>query len=359
MGTPAGERKRLFTQRRLSLLGTVLVVVVGCAIAVRTVDVDEVIDAIRVADPRLVLAAVFVYTLSWPVRGHRYGEILDSIGHRCGQRFLTAAVFVSQLANLVVPARAGDGVRAYLLKTRRDVPYATGAASLTVERLFDLLALACLGAFAAGWLAVEGSGLPVGRSVPVILAAGVVAGVAVCCSLLVVVLARSDLELGRRLQTWADGSGLSKAVDAVVSFGADVRVVAADPRAIGRIGAGSLAVWVLDVLTAVLVLQAITDQLAPTALLAVGTLAVTVGNLSKVLPLSQGGIGLYEAAFTALVVAVSPVTPATALAAAVVDHALKNGVTVLGGAASGLLLNLSPSVVGNQSGSREPESSNL
>lgn len=359
MGTPAGERKRLFTQRRLSLLGTILVLAVGCAIAARTVEVGEVVDAVRVADPVLLVGAAFVYTLSWPLRGHRYGQILDSMSHRCGRRFLTAAVFVSQLANLVVPARAGDGVRAYLLKTRRDVPYTTGAASLTVERLFDLLALACLGAVAAGWLALGGRDLSVGQSVPSALAAGAVAGVAVCCSLLVVVLARRNLELGRRLQTWAEESVLSSVVDAAVSFGADVRVIAADPRAIGQIGAGSLAVWTLDVLTAVLVLQAITDELAPMALLAVGTLAVTVGNLAKVLPLSQGGIGLYEAAFTALVVAISPVTAATALAAAVVDHALKNGVTVLGGAASGLLLNLSPSVVENQSGSREPESSNL
>jgi uncharacterized membrane protein YbhN (UPF0104 family) len=93
--------------------------------------------------------------------------------------------------------------------------------------------------------------------------------------------------------------------------------------------------------------------------LAVGTLAVTVGNLAKVLPLSQGGIGLYEAAFTALVVAVSPVAGATALAAAIVDHALKNGVTVVGGAASALVLNLSPDVVSGRSRTRDTESSNL
>jgi len=77
-------------------------------------------------------------------------------------------------------------------------------------------------------------------------------------------------------------------------------------------------------------------------LVCVGTLAVAVGNLAKVLPLSQGGIGLYEAAFTTLVAAVSPVGAATALAVAVLDHALKNLVTVAGGTAAALALNLSP-----------------
>lgn len=357
MGTPSGERRRLFTQRRLSVLGTVLVLAVGGVVVARTVEVGEVLDAVRVADLQLVLAATAVYTLSWPLRGHRYGQILSVMGERCERRFLTAAVFVSQLANLVVPARAGDGLRAYLLNSRREVSYATGVASLTVERLFDLLALASFGAVAAAYLTVEGAGLP--RSAPAVLAAAGVAGTAVCGSLAVVVLARRDGGLGARLRSWAGNSRLSGVVDAAVAFGADVRVVAANPRAIARIGAGSLAVWALDVVTAVLVLVAVTDGLTPTMVLAVGTLAVTVGNLAKVLPLSQGGIGLYEAAFTALVVAVSPVTAATALAAAIVDHTLKNGVTVLGGAASVLVLNLSPDVVSGRSGSRDTESSNL
>jgi uncharacterized protein (TIRG00374 family) len=357
MGTPTGDRTRLFTQRRLSVLGTVLVLAVGGVVVARTVEVGKVLEAVRVADLRLVLAATAVYTLSWPLRGHRYGQILDVMGERCGRRFLTAAVFVSQLANLVVPARAGDGLRAYLLNSRRQVSYATGAASLTVERLFDLLALACFGTVAVVALAADGAGLP--RSAPAMLAAAGVAATAVCGSLVVVVLARRDVGLGARLQSWAGESALSKVVDAAVAFGADVRVVAADPRAISRIGATSLAVWALDVVTAVLVLQAVTNGLAPTAVLAVGTLAVTVGNLAKVLPLSQGGIGLYEAAFTALVVAVSPVAGATALAAAIVDHALKNGVTVVGGAASALVLNLSPDVVSGRSRTRDTESSNL
>jgi len=68
------------------------------------------------------------------------------MGRRCRTGFLTATVFASQTANLIVPARAGDGVRAYLLKDRRDVPYPTGVASLAVERAFDLVAIGVLGA---------------------------------------------------------------------------------------------------------------------------------------------------------------------------------------------------------------------
>jgi uncharacterized membrane protein YbhN (UPF0104 family) len=256
-----------------------------------------------------------------------------------------------------LPARAGDGVRAYLLKRRRDVPYTTGAASLTVERLFDLLALACFGAIAFVWLLLDGRTLPVGGSVPAALGAGVVAGGALCCSTVLVIVARQEWALGEWLRTRAGGTALSAVVDTAVKFGVDVRIVAADPRAIGRIGAGSLAIWALDVLTAILVFRAVTDMLTVPVAVAVGTLAVTGGNLAKVLPLSQGGIGLYEAAFTALVVTVSPISAATALAAAILDHALKNGVTVLGGAASALGLNLSLDRVSEEPTQPETESS--
>lgn len=357
MDEAAGDRASLLTQRRLSLLGTVLVLVVGAAVAVRVVEMDRVVEAVRMANLRLLAAAVGVYAFSWPLRGHRYDQILAVMGRHCGRSFLTAAVFVSQLANLVVPARAGDGARAYLLKRRRGVPYTTGAASLTVERLFDLLALACLGAVSAAWLVLDGRALATGRSSPAILGAAVVAGVTLCCSTLVVVVARQDREIGGWLRERVGDSRLSAVVDAAVAFGADVRVVAANPRAIGRIGLGSLAVWALDVLTAVLVLRAVTAALSPSMILAVGTLAVTVGNLAKVLPLSQGGIGLYEAAFTALVVAVSPIGAATALAAAIVDHTLKNAVTVAGGAVSALGLNLSVETVSKEPGQPEHESS--
>jgi hypothetical protein len=76
-------------------------------------------------------------------------------------------------------------------------------------------------------------------------------------------------------------------------------------------------------------------------LVSVGFFAVSVGNLAKVLPLSPGGVGLYEGAFTLLVVGLTGVGYPLALGAAVLDHAVKNLVTVVGGVASMLALNVS------------------
>jgi len=340
----AGSVRAAATRGRVSLLGTVLVLVVGGFVAVRTVDTGQLADAIRNADPLLLGAGAVVYALSWPLRGHRYDDILAAMGGRCGTVFTTSAVFVSQTANLVVPARGGDALRAYLLNSRRGVPYSKGAASLTVERLFDLLALLALGSLALAGLVLAGDAGDLAGAADFLLPAAIVGGAGVAVSALVVGVAKYDPRTGAWLRGRIDGPRTRKLVDAAVRFGRDVRRLATDPRALGVVGTGSLLIWLLDVATAVLVLAAVTGSagMGTVAFLAVGTLAVTVGNLAKVLPLSQGGIGLYEAAFTALVVAASPIAAGPALAAAVLDHALKNATTLLGGAASALALNVSP-----------------
>jgi len=338
-------RDRL-TRGRLTLVGTGLVLAAGGWAVLRYVDVDAIVATAAAADPTLLGVALVAYALSWPLRGRRYGDVLAAMDSRLRTGFLTAAVFASQTANLIVPARAGDGVRAYLLKRRRDVPYPTGAASLAVERAFDLVAIATLGGLALTALAVGDRSIDTtGGLTPLVAAAGL-AAVAVVVAGATVVFARSDRRLGPALRDRFAGTRLARPVDAAVRFGAAVRVVAAQPRRLATVFGWSLLVWGIDVATAVLVLAALLGGfdggVALPLLLAVGTLAVSAGNLAKVLPLSQGGVGLYEAAFTGLVVGTTAIPVETALAAAVLDHALKNAVTLAGGAVSAVSLNVSP-----------------
>jgi uncharacterized protein (TIRG00374 family) len=332
----------------MAVAGTVLVVLVGSVVLFRTVDLREMGALLRSADHLLVGAALLVYSLSWAIRGRRYGDVLAAMGRRCGFGFLTATIFVSQTANLVVPVRAGDGVRAYLLKQRRRIDYPTGFASLAVERVFDLLSIATLGGAAFVVLVLDSRGITsVGFTLGTTVAVGIATAV-VAVSAVTVLVARSDLAIAPAIRDRVEHTRLSRLVEALVGFGTSIRVVAADPRAVGTIYAGSVVIWILDILTAVLVLAALIGGFGgPSGLMlvVVGALAVSVGNLAKVLPLSQGGIGLYEAAFTTLVVAIAPISVETAVTAAILDHALKNAVTLVGGGGATLLLNASPTAV--------------
>ncbi|AZH24925.1 flippase-like domain-containing protein [Haloplanus aerogenes] len=341
--------------RRVSIGAGALLTVVALALMTLYLDPQAVLTELEGADLRLVALAGAVYLLSWPLRGARYRDILAELGYRERLGFLTGAVFISQTGNLVFPARAGDAVRAYVVKARRGIPYPTGFASLAVERVFDLLTITVLGGTVlVGFLLTGATGQvvsAVSQGVPGIdprsarIALTVAAGVAAAAVLAVVVIvvsARREGNLVRRVVTGVSSDSYADYVAGVLErFVADVQTVAADRAAFARVGVSSLAIWSLDVVTAVLVLAAFHVSLAPTTLVAIGFFAVSVGNLAKVLPLSPGGIGLYEAAFTILVAGLTPVTGPTAFGAAVLDHAVKNLVTVAGGVVSMLALNVS------------------
>ncbi|PSQ57518.1 glycosyl transferase [Halobacteriales archaeon SW_7_71_33] len=341
---------------RRSIAAGVVLTVLALALMTQYIPVDAVLDGMATAETTLVALAAAVYLLSWPLRGLRYRDVLTTLDYRDGVGFLTGAVFVSQTGNLVFPARAGDAVRAYVVKTRRGVPYPTGFASLAVERVFDLLTIATLAGSVLLGLAATGEAAPLARAVlgdtgatagsagrVGVAVAGAVGVTALVAVVAILASAHSERTLVRATFRRVSADRYADRVAAVVErFAGDVQRVAVDSSAFARVGAGSLAVWTLDVLTAALVLAAFPAvDLSAGQLLAVCLFAVSVGNLAKVLPLSPGGIGLYEGAFTLLVVALTPVAVPVALGAAVLDHAVKNLVTVVGGAVSMLYLNVS------------------
>ncbi|MFB6227298.1 MAG: flippase-like domain-containing protein [Halobacteriales archaeon] len=339
--------------RRRSITAGLVLSLLAIALMGVYLPVGDILDHIGDADPILVSVAAIVYLVSWPLRGARYRDILSELGFHERVDFLTGAVFISQTGNLVAPARLGDGVRAYVVKTRRAVPYPTGFASLAVERVFDLLTIAALAGAVLLGLVATGSELSVGGAAgsdvarsgrtAIVVAAGV--GVAAILAVAaIVVSARSEHNRIRPfVERFSDDSYVGYVAGVIEQFVGDVQTVAADRGSFLRVGANSLLIWTLDVLTAFLVFRAFpgASEVGPEFLLGVCFFAVSVGNLAKVLPLSPGGIGLYEGAFTLLIVTVTPLGPALALGAAIVDHAVKNVVTIAGGVVSMLWLNVS------------------
>ena len=350
--------------RRVSMAAGSLLVMLALVVAVGVVfDLDAVFDAVSGADPRLVAASGVVYLASWPLRGLRYRDILDRLGYPSDAWFMTGAVFISQTGNLVFPARLGDGVRAYVVKARRDVPYPSGFASLAIERVFDLLAITVLGgtvlvglvatggteqiaeAIAAEIPPVQIGGETIDAGAAARTALRVAAGVgaaAVLGVLAILASARMEGDYVYRAVTAVSNDSYADYVSGVIEqFVGDVQAVVSDRGAFLRVGVGSLLIWVVDVLTALVVFAAFPDIALTPALVATAFFAVSVGNLAKVLPLSPGGIGLYEGAFTLIVFGLTNVAAPVAFAISIVDHVVKNAVTILGGLVSMAWLNVS------------------
>jgi len=199
------------TRRTTTAAGTGLIVL---AVVLMTLYLDpsDVLAAIGEADPVLVAAAGGVYFVSWPLRGLRYRDILVELGYRERVGFLMGAIFVSQTGNLVVPARGGDAIRAYIVKARRGIPYPSGIASLAIERVFDLLTIAVLAGATLLGLTLSGvdvmalrtaeAGGGIGQSGRTgVLVAGGVGSAALVATAIIVATARSDRNLVRAALT--------------------------------------------------------------------------------------------------------------------------------------------------------------
>src|SRR5690554_4189511 len=109
---------------------------------------DDLLLTLEHAVLPFLFAAVGICIVAWILRGFRYRFILRGLDIPKSLGFATACIFISQTANLIVPARLGDFVRMLILKREDDATYSQGFSSIVVERVFDALMIAVLGVIA-------------------------------------------------------------------------------------------------------------------------------------------------------------------------------------------------------------------
>ena len=257
--------------------------------------------------PVYLLIGVLICLCAWWLRGWRYHYILKSLNYQVKVVVATACVFVSQTVNLVVPARLGDIVRIFILKHDYNTTYSEGISSIVVERVFDIFTVALLGALS----------LPFVLNVPSWFYTAIVIPLIAC------VIFFAFLIFVGKLTTQ------NKYISLILMMLDEIRRASLSLRSIVVLGASSIVIWLLDILVCVAVVTMFEQQIP----FAVIVLAIVIGNIIKAVPITPGGIGTYE-----LVVAatfeIAGVAPAIAFLIAVIDHLIKNLVTLAGGIVS-------------------------
>ncbi len=262
------------------------------------------------AELPFLFAAIGICVAAWILRGVRYQFILKGLGIPVRLAFSTACIFISQTANLIVPARLGDLVRMLILKRSDDVTYSQGFSSIVVERVFDVLMIAVLGAIALPFtlaaLAVPDWFITI---IIVPLAAGGV--------FFAVLLWSGRIESENRI------------VAAVRRMLDEVKQASLHPRALAVLSGSSLIIWIVDVLVCFAVVFMFREPVS----FGIVVLAIVIGNLVKAVPITPGGVGTYELALV-LTFGLAGVPTVTATLIAVIDHLIKNMVTLVGGVGS-------------------------
>ena len=268
---------------------------------------DDLLTALQHIVPAYLGIAIIICLAAWWLRGWRYHRILLSLNYRIKVAVTTACVFVSQTVNLIVPARLGDFIRIFILKHDYKTTYSEGISSIVVERIFDIITVALLGAVSFFFIPNVPGWIYLYIIVPLAI------GFAFFLFLIIV---------GKLTTT-------NKYVRYILTMLEEIRRASLTLRSIVILGASSIVIWMLDILVCYSVVTMFEQQIP----FAVIVLAIVIGNLVKAVPITPGGIGTYELAVAATF-EIAGIAPAVAFLIAVIDHLIKNLVTLAGGIVS-------------------------
>jgi glycosyltransferase 2 family protein len=129
--------------------------------SVRGLNVDKLLVALKDTDYFYLVPAIFFFLSVHGLRSIRWGIILSPIT-QIKQKKLFPIFCVGFMAVVLVPMRAGELVRPYLLSTAKIASFSSSCATIFVERTFDIMSLlgiflvVCLNASPPPWVVKSG-----------------------------------------------------------------------------------------------------------------------------------------------------------------------------------------------------------
>ncbi len=114
----------------------VLISILFLWLALRGLRLDRFWESIQQANYIWLLPGIAVYFVAVWVRAWRWHYLLGPI-KRIPTRAMFPIVAIGYMGNNIYPARAGEVLRAVVLKRREQVPISASLATIIVERIFD------------------------------------------------------------------------------------------------------------------------------------------------------------------------------------------------------------------------------
>jgi uncharacterized protein (TIRG00374 family) len=302
-------------RRRVRVAIAVVGYVAILVLATRTIDMDRFAEVLSRLTFEKVAAVLGLILVHLGTRGVRYHALAVRAGAKNYRLSDGLRIFLLGLsASAATPARAGDVVKAELLKAH-DVRRAKGLGLVVIERLLDLVVVTGTIVVTGTLLAhkAQHSALQIGAG---ILLVGLLAGIAAVTirrwrTAAIGVFARNVGRLVKRIKP--------ERVEDITSRVFDVwDEVFASPRVLGRYLLLSAVAWLADFVKLWVLLWAAGAHVPLLAVLFVYPLSLIIGIIS-LLPFSEGVVGV---AAVALLNKLAGVELETATAAVAVDRGI-------------------------------------
>lgn len=108
--------------------------------AFKGVKLSELTDALRSVHYVHLIPAILLILLSYLLRAMRWSFLVRPVKKDIRTASLFSPMMVGFMANML-PARAGEFIRAYLLSKKERISFSSSFATIFIERLFDLVML--------------------------------------------------------------------------------------------------------------------------------------------------------------------------------------------------------------------------
>ncbi len=140
--------------RNARIFASVLISVVLLWFALKDVDWDQAITAIRNASYFYVFLMLPLTVWSLYIRAQRWRVFLGGVG-TAPMSTLVSSTNIGFMANFVLPLRVGEVVRPVLLSRKENLPLSGVLGSCLLERIFDMFCVLMLFGIAAFWVDVS------------------------------------------------------------------------------------------------------------------------------------------------------------------------------------------------------------
>ena len=264
-----------------------------------TVELEDLFHALREANYVYVVPAVAIYFVGVYCRALRWRYILSPLRSMPARR-LYPVVVMGYAANNVLPARAGELVRAYYLAQREQFSGSTALATIGVERLYDgltLFVISVLSALILLLLGVFGEIGDIYRNAAFALATA--AGLCLALGLAIITFVAVNplaVQVIDRFLNLAPSRLRPRLRELAFNFIRGLTILSS-PRQHGIVFLLSLPVWIGEIAVYLTVAYSfgIHEHFTGfvTFLLAI-VLVTATSNLSTAFPVSIGGIGAFE-----------------------------------------------------------------
>ncbi len=133
-------------KKHIHLFIGVVIIALSLFYAFKGVKLSELKDALLTVHYFFLVPAVLLVVVSYVFRAMRWKYLVRSVTDVTTAE-LISPLMVGFMANML-PARAGEFIRAYLLSQKKQISFSSSFATIFIERLFDLMVVLLLLVFA-------------------------------------------------------------------------------------------------------------------------------------------------------------------------------------------------------------------